>query len=140
MSKSRSQLISQFQGTDPAIHNSQFGEAVGRMRLRAAITFETATFTLGTIPAGSTILDRRMIRTTAWDAAPDVAHVGQSGDTDWLMDTTQANLDGAIPDGEAAGVEVVTGQKYVTVDTDIIVTLDHGAAAAGAGYVEVEYA
>jgi hypothetical protein len=139
MSKSRSQLINQFQGTDPATYNSQFGEAVGRFRLRAAITFETATFTLGTIPAGSTILERRIIRTAPWDAPPDVAEIGKSGDTDWLATTAQANLDGAIPEGEAGGVEAVSSQKYVTTDTDIIVTLDHGAATAGAGYVEVEY-
>lgn len=139
MTRSRSQLARDFQGTDPAVQARRLAEALGRMRLWSAIDYTTATFTLGTIPAGSTILDRRIIRTTKWNAAPTTAEIGKSGDTDWLATTAQANLDGNIDEGEAGGVEVVSSQKYVASDTDIVVTLNHGSATAGAGYVEVEY-
>lgn len=139
MSKSRQQLVREFRGTDPAVWAARLGESMGRMRLWSAIDYTTATFTLGTIPAGSVILDRRIVRVTKWNAAPTTVEIGKSGDTDWLGTTAQANLDGNIDAGEDGGVEVVSSQKYVASDTDIIVTLNHGSATAGAGYVEVEY-
>jgi hypothetical protein len=102
------------------------------------ITFASATQTLGTVPANSLILSRRVIRLTKWDAVT-AFEIGKQGDTDWLMTTGQANVTGNIPAGEDAGVEEVSGTKAVTSATDIVLTLNQGAATAGVGYVIVEY-
>lgn len=104
----------------------------------AKITYESATQTIGTVPANSIIGTRYIVRTTKWDAITTF-EVGKSGDTDWLATTTQTNVDGAIDSGEDGNVEAITGNKVVTSNTDIIVTLDQGAAAQGVGYVVVPY-
>ena len=127
--------IKQFRGTDPF----EFAKQLARLALVRRVTFEDATFTLGTIPANSVILDRRVTRTTPWDVIT-AFEIGKAGDTDWLVDTTAANVNGALDVGESGNTEVITGDKVVTTDTDIVVTLDQGAAVAGEGYVIVEYA
>lgn len=127
--------IKHFRGTDPF----EFAKQLARLALVRRVTFGDATFTLGTIPANSVILDRRITRTTPWDAITTF-HVGKAGDTDWLVDTTEANVIGALDAGESGNTEVITGDRVVTVDTPIVVTLNQGAATAGVGYVIVEYA
>lgn len=126
--------IKDFLQTDPA----DFMNELTRLAIVQTITYASATQTLGTVPANSIILNRRIVRTTAWDAITTF-EIGKSGDTDWLATTTQANVTASIPSGEDGAVEEVTGQKMVTSDTDIVLTLDQGAASAGAGYVVIEY-
>ena len=104
----------------------------------ATVTFESTTFTLGTIPANSIILDRYVARTTKWDAITTF-EIGKAGDTDWLMTTAQANVDAAIPAGESQDVEVVSAAKAVDAATAVVVTIDQGAATEGAGYVVLVY-
>lgn len=126
--------IKDFLGTDPQV----FAKQLPGLALFRRITYQTATLTLGTIPANSVIGNRYIVRTTPWDAITTF-EIGKSGDTDWLVDTTQANLTGALDAGETGAVEVIQGQKVVTADTDVIMTINQGAATAGAGFVVVEY-
>lgn len=107
--------------------------------IRKKITYQSATQTIGTVPANSVILSTTVVRTTKWDSAPTTFEVGKSGDTDWLMTTAQANVSGNIPAGEDAGVERRETTHAVTSDTAIVVTLSQGAASAGVAYVLVEY-
>ena len=106
--------------------------------LLATFTYTSATFTLGTVPANSIISDIYVARTTAWDAIT-TAEIGKAGDTDWLVTTVEANLDGAIPAGESQDVEVVSDARAIDAATPIVVTLNHGAATQGAGYVALVY-
>lgn len=104
----------------------------------ATITYASATQTLGTVPANSIIQSIYVARTTAWDAITTF-EIGKSGDTDWLVTTGEANVDGAIPSGESQDVEVISDAKAVDAATAIVLTLNQGAATAGAGYVVVVY-
>lgn len=110
----------------------------GRFAFRVAVTFESVTQTLGTVPANCVIERVKIPRTTAWDDITTF-EVGKSGTTDWLVSTVQANVDGAIAGTEEGEVEIVEPAKVVTTATPIVLTLNQGAAAAGAGYVIVEY-
>ena len=123
-----------FQGIDP----QTFVNAIRSLVVVTPVTFASATQTIATVPANSIILDRYIARTTAWDAITTF-EIGKSGDTDWLATTAEANVDGSIESGEQGAVEIITGGKVVTSDTDIILTLNQGGATAGVGYVVVEY-
>lgn len=115
-----------------------FMRGVGSLFISKLITFTTATQTIGTIPANSIISAVRVVRTTKWDALTTF-EIGKSGDTDWLATTGQANLTGNIPAGEAGVVEEVGTQKVVTAATPVILTINQGAATAGAGWVIIEF-
>lgn len=106
--------------------------------LLATVTYESATLTLGTVPANSIIQSIYVARTTAWDAITTF-EIGKAGDTDWLVTTVEANVDGAIPSGESQDVEVVSDAKAVDAATAVVVTLDQGAATEGAGYIALVY-
>lgn len=106
--------------------------------LVSAVTYTSATFTLGTVPANAIITNVYIARTTAWDAITTF-QVGKAGTTDWLVTTAQANVDGAIGAGEEQEVEVISDAKAVDTATAIVVTLNQGAASAGSGYVVLEY-
>lgn len=136
-------LKEQFQSRDPQDWTDDLLDSVPSLTgspqlLLATVTWESSTFTLGTIPANSIILDRYVARTTAWDAITTFK-IGKAGDTDWLMTTVQANVDGAIPSGESQDVEVVSTAKAVDAATAVVVTLDQGAATEGAGYIALVY-
>ena len=136
-------LKANFQSRDPQDWMDDLMDSVPSLTgspqlLLATVTFETTTFTLGTVPANSIILDRYVARTTEWDAITTF-EVGKAGDTDWLVTTTEANVDGAIPSGESQDVEVVSDAKAVDVATAIVVTLNHSTATQGAGYVALVY-
>lgn len=126
--------IKDFLSTDPADFANELTGAV----LVATVTYASATQTLGTVPANSLITQVTVVRTTAWDAVTTF-EVGKSGDTDWLATTVEANVTGAVDSGEDGNAEVVAQNKVVTGETDVILTLNQGAASAGAGYVVVEY-
>lgn len=106
--------------------------------LLATVTYASATFTLGTVPANSIIQSIYVARTTAWDAITTF-EIGKAGDTDWLVTTGEANVDGAIPAGESQDVEVISDAKAIDAATAIVVTLNQGAATAGAGYIALVY-
>jgi len=136
-------LKNNFQNRDPQDWMDDLLDSVAALTgspqlLLATVTYESETFTLGTVPANSIILDRYVARTTAWDAIT-TAEIGKAGDTDWLVTTVEANLDGAIPSGESQDVEVVSDAKAVDAATAIVITLDQGAATEGAGYVALVY-
>jgi len=126
--------IKDFQSMDPADFAN---ERVGAVMV-AEVTYASATQTLGTIPANSLVTQVTVVRTTAWDAITTF-EVGKSGDTDWLATTEEANVDGDIPSGEDGAAEVVAQNKVVTSETNVVLTLDQGAATEGAGFVVVEY-
>ncbi len=115
-----------FQQTDPQDFAQQLP-----MFLRADITFESATQTIGTVPAGATILRRIVTKRTVWDAVTTF-EIGNSGDTDAYASTAQSNV-------TVAGVEITTIGEVVSSDTDILVTLNQGAATQGAATVLVEF-
>lgn len=102
------------------------------------VTFATATFTLGTTPTFTVLNDLFIARTTVWDAITTF-QVGKAGTTDWLCTTAQANADGAIPAGESQDVEHIALNVGVDAATPIVVTLNHGAATQGSGYVILVY-
>lgn len=110
----------------------------GGFATRTAITFESATQTLLTIPANSIIVKTTIVRTTAWDAITTFT-VGKSGTLDWLATTVQSNVTAAVTGSEEGDAEIIENNKVVTTATPIILTLDQGAAAAGVGYVVIEY-
>ena len=126
--------IKDFLQTDPA----DFANELPTLAIIKPVTYASATQTLGTVPANSVILSRRVIRTTAWSAIT-AFKIGKAGDTDWLMTTAQAAVTGSIPGGEAGAVAQVDGQAVVTEPTPIVLTLNQGGASAGAGYVVIEY-
>lgn len=121
--------IKKFAQTDP----QDFANELAGLAIWKEITFESATLTVGTVPGNSLITDAIIARTTAWDAIT-AFEGGKSGDTDWLFDTTAANVTGA-----AGGAEVIQVNQMVTEDTDVVLTLDQGAATEGAGFVLVRY-
>jgi len=126
--------IKDFQSTDPA----DFAKLLPGQVIVKPVTFTSATQTLGVVPANSLITGVRVIRTTKWSAAPTF-EVGKAGDTGWLVNAAQANVAGAVDSGEAGAAEVVAVNKVVTADTPIVLTLNQGSAAAGAGFVVIEY-
>ncbi len=126
--------IRKFVETDP----KDFADALEGLALVKAVTFASATLTLGTVPANSVIGPVYVARTTRWDAITDFL-IGKSGDTDWLVTTVQANVDGPIDSGEDGNIEIISVHKIITSATDILLTLNQGAAAAGAGFVLVPY-
>lgn len=113
-------------------------KALPALALFKAVTYQSATLTLGTVPANSRIVEVCVVRTTRWTTITTF-EIGKSGDTDWLATTAQANVNGAIDAGEDGNVEVISVNKVVTSDTDIVLTLNQGAASAGAGYVMVKF-
>lgn len=126
--------IRQFLQTDP----SDFAKLLPGQVIVKPVTFTSATQTLGVVPANSLITGVRVIRTTPWSAIT-AFEVGKAGNTAWLASTTQANVAGAVDSGEAGAAEVVAVNKVVTADTPIVLTLNQGAAAAGTGFVVIEY-
>jgi len=138
--KSFSDLSAEFQETDPQDWINNLLDSVSGFLLMpsAAITYISATQTIGTVPANSLIKKVHVVRTTAWDAITTF-QVGKSGTADWLVGTAQANVDGAIAAGEQGAVETVEVMKVVTSATSIVLTLNQGAASAGNGYVLIEY-
>jgi hypothetical protein len=127
--------VKKWQQQDPV----DFAKALPGLVKVVNVTYQSVTQTFLTIPAFSIVKDVTVIRTTKWNAAPTTFEIGKQGDTDWLVNTTQANVDGNIPAGEDAGTEVISINKTVTSDTPIVLTLNHGAATAGSGYVMVRY-
>jgi len=107
--------------------------------LLATIAYDDGAETsLGTVPANSVIQAVYVARTTAWDALTTF-EIGKAGDTDWLVTTAEANLDGAIPAGESQDVEVIADSKAVDAATEILISYTAGAASQGAGYVAVVF-
>lgn len=138
-----SDLASLFQQLDPQDWVNDLADSVAALDkapqiLVAAVTYASATFTLGTVPANSLITNRYVVRTTAWNAITTF-QIGKSGDTDWLMTTVQANVTGSIDSGEEQAVETVTDVKGIDTATAIVVTLNQGGATQGSGFVVVEY-
>lgn len=136
-------LKNNFQNRDPQDFFDDLLDSVTALTgapqlLLATITYASATQTLGTVPANSIIQSIHVARTTAWDAITTF-EIGKTGDTDWLVTTAEANVDGAIPSGESQDVEVISDAKAVDAATDILITLDQGAASQGAGYVALVY-
>ena len=136
-------LKANFQNRDPQDFFDDLLDSVPALTgspqlLLATVTYASTTFTLGTVPANSIIRDIYVARTTAWDAITTF-EIGKSGDTDWLVTTAEANVDGAIASGESQAVEVISDAKAVDAATAVVVTLDQGAAAAGAGYIALVY-
>lgn len=115
-----------------------FLEHLPGLSLKKAVTYQTATGSLGKVPPNSLITTVEIARTTPWTAIT-AFEVGKSGDTDWLVETAQANVNGAIPSGEGGAVEVIEVHKFVTSETEILLTLNQGAASAGAGFVKVNF-
>ena len=134
------ELSARFQSDDPQDSWDDLLDSLGggRFAFRTAVTFASATQTLGTVPANCVIERVEVVRITAWDAITTF-QVGKSGTTDWLVSTVQANVDGAIAGTEEGEVETIEPAKVVTTATDILLTLNQGAASVGAGYVNVEY-
>lgn len=126
--------LKDFQEIDPAT----LADAMQGLAIKAKVTYLSATQTLGTVPANSLITTIAVVRTTAWDVITTF-QVGKSGTLNWLIDTTEANVTGAIPAGEAGAAEVIAVDKVVTADTPIVLTLNQGAASAGVGYVVVNF-
>lgn len=136
-------LKSHFQDRDPQNWMDDLLDSIPALTgspqlLLATITYASATQTLGTVPANSIITSIYVARTTAWDAITTF-EIGKAGDTDWLVTTVEANVDGAIPSGESQDVEVVSDAKAVDAATAVVVTLDQGAASQGAGYIALVY-
>ena len=137
-------LKAQFQQRDPQDWVDDLLDSVPALTgtpqlLLATIAYgDGASTSLGTVPANSVITTVYVARTTAWDALTAFT-IGKSGDTDWLVTTAEANLDGAIPSGESQDVEVIADSKAVDAATEILITYTAGAASAGAGYVVLEY-
>jgi hypothetical protein len=127
--------VNKWQQQDPV----DFAKALPGLVKVVNVTYQSVTQTMFTAPAYSILREAIIVRTTKWNAAPATFHIGKGGDTDWLVNTTQANVDGNIPVGEDAGTEVISINKTVTSDTPIVLTLNHGAATAGSGYVMVRY-
>ena len=136
-------LAANFQNRDPQDWADDLLDSIPSLTgspqlLLATVTYASATFTLGTVPANSIITGIYVARTTAWDAITTF-QIGKAGTTDWLVTTVEANVDGAIPSGESQDVEVISDAKAVDAATAIVVTLDQGAATAGAGYIALVY-
>lgn len=136
-------LKNNFQQRDPQDWMDDLLDSVGALDgapqvLVAAVTFASATFTLGTVPAASVITNVFVARTVAWDAITTF-QVGKAGDTDWLVTTAQANVTTAISAGEEQEVEHVAANKAIDTATAVVVTLNQGAATQGSGYVVLEY-
>ena len=133
-------LLDEWGQRDPFDYNADLLISLGGRRWSSvtAVTFASATQTLITVPANSIILDRKVVRTTAWNAITTF-EIGKDGDTDWLMTTAQADLTAAIGAGEDGEVQTNSGRKVVTSDTSVLLTIDQGAASAGAGFVIVDY-
>lgn len=135
-------LAANFQSRDPQDWVTDLLDSIPALTgtpqiLVNAVTFASATFTLGTIPVTAVITNIYVVRTVAWDAITTF-EVGKSGTTDWLVDTATANVTGALG-GEEQAVEVIAANVGVDTATAIIVTLNQGAATAGSGYVIAEY-
>lgn len=130
----RTATLARAMQTDPL----RLFRAIPFLALVQQVTYQSATMILGTIPAYSLIGDIWVARTTIWNAVTTF-EIGKSGDTDWLLTTAEANVTGNLPSGESAAVERIAGQKVVTVDTDVMLTLNQGAASAGNAYVIVEF-
>lgn len=137
-------LKAQFQQRDPQDWADDLLDSVPALTgtpqlLLAAIAYgDGASTALGTVPANSVITAVYVARTTAWDALTAFT-IGKAGDTDWLVTTAEANLDGAIPSGESQDVEVIADSKAVDAATAITISYTAGAASQGAGYVVLEY-
>lgn len=139
--QTKAQLSANFQSKDPQNWVNDLLDSLGGYQLMPSsqITFASATQNIGSIPANSLIKTVYVIRTTAWDAITTF-QVGKTGTAAWLVDTAEANVNGAIPAGEEGTVEIIDVNKVVTTTTTITLTLNQGGAAAGAGYVLIEYA
>ena len=136
-------LKANFQNRDPQDWMDDLLDSVPSLTgapqlLLATVTYASETFTLGTVPANSIIRDIYVARTTAWDAITTF-EIGKAGDTNWLVTTVEANVDGAIPGGESQDVEVISDAKAVDAATAVVVTLNQGAATEGAGYIALVY-
>lgn len=109
--------------------------------LRRAISFSdgaTAVLSVGTIPAGSTVIRGGVVVTTAFNAGSgNVLDIGTSADDDGFATDLALGTIGVIAADEMA----TTNDAYVTSDTAITATLalTGTAATAGAGFVWIEY-
>lgn len=119
---------------DPA----DFIKAMFGLAIVKEITYESATLTAGTLPAYSFAPWVFIVRVTPWDVITSIL-VGKSGDTDWLADTDDANLTAPLPSNEDLGVEAIAINKGVLTDTDILVTINQGAASAGLAYIVIPF-
>jgi hypothetical protein len=109
-------------------------DTVDDLVLEVDLAYTDTTGAIGTIPAGSVITERVVIRTTPWDALTLFA-VGKAGDTDWLVANHEHGLTKA-----GAGAELIGGgAEYVATDTPIIATWNQGAASQGEGKLQIRY-
>lgn len=138
--RTKTALINNWGHFDPFDQYQDTVESLGggNFSTRTAVTFESATQTLVTVPANSIIQKVSVVRTTIWDAITTFT-IGKSGTLDWLVSTAQANLTAALTASEEGDVETIEPAKVVTTATPILLTINQGAASAGVGYVIVEY-
>lgn len=102
------------------------GEAFQIRLYEAEITYQTVTgTTLFTAPAGCICQERLLNRTEAWDVITNLT-IGTAADPDQLVKDYQHS---AI---DPPGVERIQIPYYYAAATPIIITVDHGAATAGA--------
>jgi hypothetical protein len=95
-------------------------------------------YTLGVIPAYSTVIRGGVVVTTAFNAAGgNVLDIGTSGDDDGFATDLALGTIGVIVADEMA----TTNDAYVTVDTTITATvaLSGTQATAGEGFAWIEY-
>lgn len=109
--------------------------------LRRAISFADGAsnvYTLGIIPAGSTVIRGGVVVTTAFNAGTgNVIDIGTAADDDGFATDLALGTIGVIAADEMA----TTNDAAVTADTTITATLalSGTAATAGAGFVWIEY-
>lgn len=109
--------------------------------LRRAISWadgNATVYTLGVIPAGSTVIRGGVVVTTAFNSGTNNnLDIGTSADDDGFATNLSLATIGVIAADEMA----TTNDAYVTSDTTIIATVDLTGtqATAGAGFAWVEY-
>lgn len=101
--------------------------------IQAEITYLDITGTIATLPINCIVLNRHIIRTTAWDTLNSF-QLGSAVDPDLFITNAQANLNSPAPD-----VEVVSIPRIITEQTNIVATWDQGGASQGSGRLIIEY-
>jgi len=104
------------------------------LELKIPISFESVSGVVATIPAGSVITKRLVVREVPWNIIALFA-AGKVDDLDWLIQNYQHNLSLAYP----GATEITGGPLYVAAETPVIFTWNQGGATAGQGYVIIEY-
>lgn len=104
------------------------------LELKIPISYQSVSGVVATVPAGSVITKRLVVREVPWNIIALFA-AGKSDDLDWLVQNYQHNLSLAYP----GATEITGGPLYVAAETPIVFTWNQGGATAGQGYVLIEY-